>query len=157
MALTQRQMACFENNSQFRNEVAAALLPIAAEMKKQALVVRSTPESTEVQQAFAAIWERIADQILAEQGINATGAGGSFSAATAAGSTGMKYLVQQMLLADGWTLTPDQWAANETAARAAIQTAMATLLADLTAIPGAEQPQALAAFRATENKKRGGK
>jgi len=157
MALIQRQMACFENNPQFQNEVAAALLPIAAAMKRGAMVVLATPESTEVEQTFAGIRGRIADQILAEQGVNVAALTGAGYGTATTGSIGMKYVVRQMLMQPEWTLTPDQWAADEMGARAAIQTAMAALLADLTAIPGAEQPQALAAFQATENKKRGGK
>lgn len=153
MALTQRQMACFEKNSQFLNEVAAALLPIAAEMKKQALVITSNPQSSETEQTFAATWGRIADQILAEQGVNLAALGVGSAQATG-GSVGMKYLIQQMLMSPAWTLTPDQWATNEATARTTIQAAMAALLAELTAIPGAEQPQALAAMADTTKRGR---
>ena len=145
MALTQRQMACFENNPQFQNEVAAALLPIAAEMKKAAMVTLSDPASSEVQQTFAGIRGRVADQILAEQGVNvAVLTGGSYTTATG-GSIGMKYVVRQMLMQPDWTLTPDAWAADEMAARAEIQAAMGALLTQLTAIPGEEPetPQAM--------------
>lgn len=143
MALTQRQMACFENNSQFRNEVAAALLPIAAGMMADSLVTLSDPAGTEVQQTFAGIRQRVADQILREQGINAQGGG---MAANAGDSTAMKYLVRSMLMSPDWTLTPDQWAANETTARQTIQTALGLYLATLTAIPGAP-PAAVQAER----------
>ena len=135
MALTQRQIGCFEGNKQFLNEVAATLLPIAANMKKQALVILSTPESTEVQQTFAAIWQRLADQILNEQGVNMQALGGSTQTTATGGSTGMKYLVQQLLMSESWTLTPDAWANDEMAARAAIQAGLAALLLELTAIP----------------------
>lgn len=134
MALTQRQMACFDGNRQFLNEVAAALLPIAAQMMAESLVVLANPISTEVQQTFAAIRQRLSDQILREQGINAQGAGGQ-AASAAGGSTAMKYLIQQMLLMPTWTLTPDQWASNEAAARETIQGSLAALLTALTAIP----------------------
>lgn len=141
MALSQRQMACFEKNSQFLNEVAAALLPIAANMMAAALVVINTPTSSEVEKTFAGIRQRLADQILREQGINAQGAVTAgmpaFGATTTAtgGSTAMRYLVQQMLLMPTWTLTPDEWADDEAAARTAIQTSMAALIEALTAIP----------------------
>ena len=133
MALTQRQMNCFERNSQFLTEVASALLPIAAQMMKTAMVVASDPASTEVQQTFAAIHKQLADQILKEQGINVQGLGSSVTATS--GSTAMKYLVQQMLMSPGWTMTPDEWAEDEMTARAAIQAGMAALLLELTAIP----------------------
>ena len=57
------------------------------------------------------------------------------AAATASGSTGMRYLVQQLLMSDGWTMTPDTWAANEMQARTAIEAGMAALLDSLTEIP----------------------
>ena len=140
MALTQRQMACFESNRQFLNEVAAALLPIAAGMMADSLVTLSDPAGTEVQQTFAAIHKGVADQILKEQGINvqALGVGAATGTATG-GSLGMKYLVQQLLMADGWEMTPDEWAADEAAARAAITAGMAALLTSLTAIPAQEE------------------
>lgn len=154
MALTQRQMACFERNAQFLNEVAAALMPIATELKKQALVIRSNPASTETEQTFAAIWEQLADKILAEQGFT-TQAGVSAATTATGGSVGMKYLVQQLLMSSGWTLTPDQWAADEPAARATIQAGMAALITSLTAMPGAEPeaPQAMAAAKSRRGTK----
>lgn len=151
MALTQRQMACFESNKQFQAEVAAALLPIAAAMMRGALVVLSTPESTEVQQTFAAIHKNIANQILQEQGVNVQALGTAGATATG-GSTGMKYLVQQLLTSAAWTLTPDQWAANEEAARTAIAAGLAALLAQLTAIPGQEPEPPAQATKATATK-----
>lgn len=135
MALTQREMACFENNKQFLTEVAAALLPIAAGMMAASLVVLANPASTEVEQTFAGIRQRLADQILREQGINAQGIAVAQPAVATGGSTAMKYLVQQLLLSAGWTMTPDEWAADEATARAAIQAGMAALLMELTAIP----------------------
>lgn len=140
MALTQRQIACFESNRQFLNEVAAALLPIAAQMMAESLVVLANAASTEVEQTFAAIRQRLADQVLREQGINAQGAGGQ-AASAAGGSTAMKYLIQQMLLMPTWTLTPNEWAANEVAARETIQASMAALLTALTATPALGQQQ----------------
>src|SRR6476619_5211581 len=135
MALTRRQMACYERNPQFLDEVAAALLPIAAEMTKEVLVVENTLGAPELDLKIAAIKKRIADQILREQGINVQSEALLPSAVPTAtgGSTAMKYLVQQMLL--DWTMTPEQWAADEMAARAAISTAMRTLLQSLTAVP----------------------
>ncbi len=138
MALTQREIACFENNKQFLNEVAAALLPIAAAMLKGAMVVLSNPASTEVEQAFAAIHKQLAGQILKEQGINIDALGLGGAAAATGGSMGMKYLVQQLLLLPDWALSPDEWAADEATARAAIQVGMAALLTELTAIPDTE-------------------
>jgi hypothetical protein len=141
MALTQRQINCFEKNSQFVNEVAAALLVIAANTMAQALVVLNTPEASEVERTFAAIRQRIADQILREQGINVQGAtmGMGMPAlpgqTATGGSTAMRYLIQQMLLQSTWTMTPDQWAADEMLARATITASMATLMQNLTAIP----------------------
>lgn len=137
MALTRRQMACLERNGQFLDEVAAALLAIASQMKRGAMVIVNTAESTAVQRAFAEATGRIADQILAEQGISLQAANSLPGIATTAtgGSTAMRYLVQQLLMSPGWTLTPDAWAADEGAARAAIQAGMAALLANLTAIP----------------------
>lgn len=134
MSLTQRQMNCFERNSQFLTEVAAALLPIAAQMKKGAMVVRSNPQATEVEQSFALAHEALADQILREQGIT-IGANANSSVTATSGSTAMKYLVQQMLMSSAWDMTPDEWAADEMTARAAIQAGMAALLQGLTAIP----------------------
>ena len=135
MALTRRQMACFERNPQFLDEVAAALLPIAAEMTKEALVVENTLGSGELDLKIAAIKKRIADQILREQGINVQSEGLMPSALPTAtgGSTAMRYLVQQMLL--DWTMTPDEWAADEMAARTSISTTMRALLQALTAVP----------------------
>ena len=66
-------------------------------------------------------------------GINVQGLGSSVTATS--GSTAMKYLVQQMLMSPGWTMTPDEWAEDEMTARAAIQAGMAALLLELTAIP----------------------
>lgn len=136
MALTQRQAACFEKNTQFLNEVAAALLPIAATMLKQSMLIRGTQTGNPVAMAFAEKVGLIANQILSEQGINLASPSLIPTAQAAAGSsTAMKYLVQQMLLRPDWTLTPDEWAADEAGAFAAIQTHMAALLTDLTAIP----------------------
>jgi len=130
-------MACYERNPQFLDEVAAALLPIAADMTKEALVVENTPGAPELDLKIATIKKKIADQILREQGINVQSdilLPSALPTATATGgSTAMKYLVQQMLL--DWTMTPDQWAADEMAARVAISTAMRTLLTALTAVP----------------------
>ena len=140
MALTQREMACFENNSQFRNEVAAALLPIAAGMMAESLVTLSNPESSATEQTFAGIRQRIADQILREQGINAQAAG--VTVANAGDSMGMKYLIRGLLMSPDWTLTPNEWAANEATARATIQAGLGAYLTTLTAIPGAEPVQA---------------
>jgi hypothetical protein len=156
MALTQRQMACFESNKQFQAEVAAALLPIAAAMMRGALVVLSTPESTEVQQTFAAIHKNIANQILQEQGVNVQALGTAGATATG-GSTGMKYLVQQLLTSAAWTMTPDEWAANEATARVTIQTFLAGLLTTLTAAPGEEPeaPQGQTQGQAGKTSKRG--
>lgn len=150
MALTQRQMSCFERNSQFQNEVAAALLQIAAGMKAQALVDKTSAEET--LRTFAAIRERVADQILAEQGISLQPTGGILPAVGQAttGSQAMKYLIQQMLLMPTWTLTPDAWADNEMVARATIQGNLAALLQNLTAIPVA--PQALQQTQSTKEK-----
>lgn len=141
MALTQRQIACFESNRQFLNEVAAALLPIAAQMMAESLVVLANAASTEVEQTFAAIRQRMADQVLREQGINVQGAPASAAAQATGGSTAMKNLVQQMLLMPTWTLTPNEWAANEVAARETIQASMAALLTALTATPALGQQQ----------------
>lgn len=136
MALTQRQAACFEKNTQFLNEVAAALLPIAATMLKQSMLIRGTQTGNPVAMAFAEKVGLIANQILSEQGINLASPSLIPTAQAAAGSsTAMKYLVQQMLLRPDWTLTPDEWAADEAGAFAAIQTHMAALLTELTAIP----------------------
>ena len=142
MALSKRQMACFEGNSMFQAEVAAALLPIAATMLKSALVVLNTPEASAVDKAFAAARESIARQILSEQGITLSAAnpyaiGGGGPTATG-GSVAMKYLVQQMLLMPTWTITPDEWVADEEAARAAITANMTALLGAMTAIPEAQ-------------------
>jgi len=140
MALLQRQMACFENNRQFLGEVAAILLPIAAAMYKSAMVVENNPDSQPVARAFAAARKRIAEQILNEQGITVQVQTNPFlQAATATGgSNAMKYLVQQMLLMPTWTLTPDEWAEDEAAARGTIQASMAALLESLTAVPAEE-------------------
>jgi hypothetical protein len=132
-------MACFEGNRQFLNEVAAALLPIASQMKRAAMVVRSTPGASEVQQSFALAHERLADQILGEQGIYLHGVSTGAATTATGGSTGMKYFVQQLLMSPDWTLTPDAWAADETAARATIQAGMTALLTALTAIPEQEE------------------
>ena len=70
MALTRRQMACFEKNPQFLDEVAAAFLVAASTMKRASMVTLSTSESTPVERAFAEIKGRVADQILQAQGIN---------------------------------------------------------------------------------------
>ena len=140
MALTQRQMNCFERNSQFLNEVAAALLPIAADLKRAAIVALNNPDATQVDRAFAETQTRIAEQILAEQGITLHASSVPTlpnTGSAAGGSTAMKYLVQQMLMAAGWTLTPDEWAGDEPAARATIQGAMAALITALTAQPEA--------------------
>ena len=135
MALTQRQMACFERNPQFLNEVAAALLPIAATMLKQSMAVRAQAGGDAMALAMADKVGLIANQILAEQGINLSAPSLIPNAAATSGSTAMKYLVQQMLMSPGWTLTPDAWAADEATAFATIQAAMGSLLAALTAIP----------------------
>ena len=138
MALTQRQIACFEKNTQFLNEVAAALLPLASDMIRQAMVVENNEAATAVERTFAAIRKQIANQILTEQGINIQGGSMAYptpGGVATSGSTAMKYLVQQMLLLPDWTLTPDQWAADEVLARATITTAMASLVQGLTAIP----------------------
>lgn len=137
MALLQRQMACFENNKQFLGEVAAILLPIAATMYRGAMMVENNPDSQGVERAFAAARKRIAEQILSEQGITVTVQTNPFlqTASATGGSNAMKYLVQQMLLMPTWTLTPDEWADDEAAARATIQASMAALLESLTAIP----------------------
>lgn len=137
MALQQRQMACFEKNTQFLNEVASVLLPIAAGMKASSLVVLNTPDSSEVQKTFAAIRGQIADQILSEQGINLAQSSpfGMPGQTATGGSTAMRYLIQQMLLMETWTMTPDEWAADEAVARATIQASMTALLSALTAIP----------------------
>ena len=134
--LTQRQMACFENNKQFLNEVAAALLKIAASMTADALVVKNTPASTDVEKVFAEKREQIAAQILAEQGISfQTTALPSATPSAAGGSKAMSYLVRQMLMMSTWTLTPDAWAADEPAAATEITTRMSELIQTLTAIP----------------------
>lgn len=139
MALTQRQIACFEKNTQFLNEVASALLPIASDMIRQALVVENNENATAVDRTFAAIRKQIANQILTEQGINIQGGASNYGppmvGVATSGSTAMKYLVQQMLLLPDWALTPDQWAADEAVARATITTAMVGLIQGLTAIP----------------------
>ncbi len=138
MTLSKRQMACFEGNRVFLDEVAAALLPIAAAMLKGSIVTTNTPEASAVNKAFAVARDSIARQILNEQGITLqTGnpyAIGSGATATG-GSVAMKYLVQQMLLMPTWTITPDQWVADEVAARAAITASMTALLDAMTAIP----------------------
>lgn len=137
MGLTRREMACFERNPQFLDEAAAALLTKASTMKREAVVVLANPESTAVERAFAEARARIAEQILSEQGINLQPAAGlpGIVTTTASGSTAMKYLVQALLMSEQWTMTPDEWAADEMAARAAIGTGMAALLDNLTAIP----------------------
>jgi hypothetical protein len=158
MPLTQREIACFENNRQFQNEMAAALLYIASQMAKDALVVLANPASSEVQQTFAAIRRQIAGQILKEQGINVESLGLSSSSGQAVGgSTAMKYLMQQMLMSPEWTMTPDEWAANEATARVTIQTFLAGLLTTLTAAPGEEPeaPQGQTQGQAGKTSKRG--
>jgi hypothetical protein len=140
MALSKRQMACFEGNRVFLDEVAAALLPIAATMLKGAIVTANTAEASAVDKAFAAARESIARQILNEQGITLAAANpyaiGNREAT--GGSVAMKYLVQQMLLMQTWTITPDEWVADEAAARAAITASMSALLEAMTAIPEAQ-------------------
>lgn len=138
MALTRRQIACFERNTQFLDEVAAALLPIAAALTKEALVTENTTDVTEIALKVAAIKRRIADQIFKEQGINVQGDNvlpSALPANATSGSQAMKYLVQQMLLSPLWDMTPDEWAADELAARAMITTTMQTMLTALTAVP----------------------
>ncbi len=137
MALTQRQMACFEKNPQFLREVAAALLKIAAGMKAEAIVTRYSESSTAVEKEIAAIKESVAGQILAEQGINLSGSNMNFPGVQAASGTsvGMSYLVQHMLGSSNWTLTPDAWANDEPAARTAIFTGMVATLTDLMTVP----------------------
>lgn len=138
MSLTRRQMSCFERNAQFLDEVAAALLAIASQMKRQSMVVLNTEANT-VEKVFAETTGRIADQILSEQGISLAAAPslpGIVTTATAVpGSTAMRYLVQQLLMSPTWTLTPNEWAEDEAAARATIHIGMATLLQSLTEIP----------------------
>lgn len=139
MALLQRQMSCFENNKQFLREVAAILLQIAAAMYKTAMVTENSTDSTAVERAFASTRKRIAEQILNEQGITVQVQTNPFAQSASAGSSNaMGYLIQQMLLMPTWTLTPDQWAADEPAARTAIQASMAALLESLTAVPAEE-------------------
>ena len=138
MALSKRQMACFEGNRVFLDEVAAALLPIAAAMLRAAIVTQNTVEASAVDKAFATAREGIARQILNEQGITLQTVNpyaiGSGREATG-GSVAMKYLVQQMLLMPTWTITPDEWVTDEAAARAAIAASMTALLDAMTAIP----------------------
>ena len=140
MALTLRQIECFKNNGQFLTEVAAALLALAAEMLAASLVVENDQAATPVERVFAGIRGRIAQQVLAEQGVtNIVQSSGlpsaSASANATSGSVAMKYLVQQMLMSAAWTMTPDEWAENELTARATIATVMRGLLDALTAIP----------------------
>ena len=138
MALSKRQMACFEGNRTFLDEVAAALLPIAAAMLRAAIVVQNTPDASAVDKAFAAAREGIARQILNEQGITLQAANPyalSSGVTATSGSVAMKYMVQQMLLMPTWTITPDAWVADEEAARAAIVANMTALLDAMTAIP----------------------
>ena len=134
MALTRRQMACFERNPQFLDEVAAAFLVGASAMKRASMVTLSTSESTPVERAFAEIKGRVADQILQAQGINLQAATG-LPAMTTNGAQAMSYLVQQLLMSPDWTLTADEWADDELAARAVIQAGVSALMASLTAIP----------------------
>jgi hypothetical protein len=140
MALSKRQMACFEGNRVFLDEVAAALLPIAAAMLRAAIVVQNTPDASAVDKAFAAAREGIARQILNEQGITLQAANpyalGNREAT--GGSVAMKYLVQQMLLMPTWEITPDEWVADEATARATITASMTALLNAMTAIPEAQ-------------------
>lgn len=143
MPLTQRQIECFKNNGQFLTETAAALQVIAAEMLAEALVAENSETTTPVQRTFAGIRGRIAQQVLAEQGVtNIVQSSGLPSAAAAgnatSGSVAMKYLVQQMLMSEAWTMTPDEWATNELTARSTIATVMRGLLTALTAIPTQE-------------------
>lgn len=135
MALTRRQMACFEKNSQFLDEVAAAFLVAASLMKREAMVVQNTGDSTAVQRAFADVKGRVADQILGAQGINLQAATGLPAMTSTNGAQAMTYLVQQLLMSPDWTLTADEWADDELAARAVIQAGVSALMASLTAIP----------------------
>lgn len=140
MALSKRQMACFEGNRVFLDEVAAALLPIAAAMLKASIVTLNTADASAVDKAFAGAREGIARQILNEQGITlqATNPYAINGPTATGGSVAMKYLVQQMLLMPTWTITPDAWVADEAAARAAIVAIMTALLNAMTAIPEAQ-------------------
>lgn len=140
MALSKRQMACFEGNRVFLDEVAAALLPIAAAMLRAAIVVQNTADASAVDKAFATAREGIARQILNEQGITLQAANPyAITGQTATGgSVAMKYLVQQMLLMPTWEITPDEWVADEATARATIAASMAALLNAMTAIPEAQ-------------------
>jgi hypothetical protein len=117
------------------------------------MVVLANPASSEVQQTFAAIRRQIAGQILKEQGINVESLGLSSSSGQAVGgSTAMRYLMQQMLMSPQWTMTPDEWAANEATARVTIQTFLAGLLTTLTAAPE-EEPEAPQGQTATTSKR----
>jgi len=128
-------MACFEKNSQFLDEVAAAFLVAASLMKREAMVVQNTGDSTAVQRAFADVKGRVADQILGAQGINLQAATGLPAMTSTNGAQAMTYLVQQLLMSPDWTLTADEWADDELAARAVIQAGVSALMASLTAIP----------------------
>ena len=139
MPLTQRQMECFKSNGQFLTEVAAALQQIAAAMLAESLVVENSETVTPTEKTFAAIRGRIAQQILAEQGVTNIVQTNNAPYPTAvnatSGSVAMKYLVQQMLMSPAWVMTPDDWADNELTARATIAAAMGMLLNQMTAIP----------------------
>ena len=116
--------------------MAAALLPIAAEMTKEALVVENTPGSGELDLKIAAIKKRIADQILRGQGINVQSEGLMPSALpTATGGNTAKRDTWYNRCCSIWSMTPDEWAADEMAARTSISTTMRALLQALTAVP----------------------
>ena len=78
---------------------------------------------------------RVADQILRAQGINLQATTGLPSMAASTGSQAMSYLVQQLLMSPAWTMTADEWADDELAARVVITAAVGALMDSLTAIP----------------------
>lgn len=138
--LSQRARACFENNKLFEEEVGAALLPIGVEIMKGAVAVLANPEATALDKEYAQRAQGVANQILAEQSI-AIGAGSVAShspmATMAVGSRSqaIQSLIRQLLRMPTWTMTADQWVADEEAAAKHISDNLTLLLSGMLAQP----------------------
>lgn len=137
--LSQRARACFENNKAFEEEVGAALLPIGVGIMKQAMGVLSGEGTSALEKEYAQRAYGVGSQILSEQSI---AIGGSVSYSGPAGvvpsgqrSLALQSIIRQLLRMPSWTMTPDQWIADEEKAAQVISLNLGLLLSEMLAQP----------------------
>lgn len=140
--LNQRARACFENNKAFEEEVGAALLPIGVSIMKGAIAVLSNDGASSIEKEYAQRAYGVASQILAEQSIAIGGIGVASHSPMATAAVGSKSqaiqsLIRQLLRLPSWTMTPDEWIADEAKAAEVIGVNLGLLLSEMLAQPTA--------------------